>query len=90
MLHDFITVLGTWCGPDVANNAECVLEAVLNAHGKQHRYAANKQCIDRIRYLKSSNRALFYRKPKPSENARNGKCKKTQAHQASNGARYNF
>ncbi len=34
MLHDFITVLGTWCGPDVANNAKRVLEEVLNAHGK--------------------------------------------------------
>ena len=34
MLHDFITVLGTWCGPDVANNAKGALEEVLNAHGK--------------------------------------------------------
>lgn len=34
MLHDFITVLGNWCGPDVANNANGVLEEVLNAHKK--------------------------------------------------------
>jgi alkylhydroperoxidase/carboxymuconolactone decarboxylase family protein YurZ len=37
MLHDFITVLDTWCGPDVANNAKSVLEEVLSAHGKKER-----------------------------------------------------
>jgi alkylhydroperoxidase/carboxymuconolactone decarboxylase family protein YurZ len=37
MLHDFLTVLGSWCGPDIAKNAKDVLEAVLNADGKEHK-----------------------------------------------------
>ena len=31
-LHDFLTVLETWCGLEVANNAKGVLEQVLSAH----------------------------------------------------------
>ena len=31
MLHDFITVLDAWCGPEVTQNAKVVLEQVLDA-----------------------------------------------------------